>query len=79
MEKKIGLLKRIIMGKGAILGGLIASGQIAPVGSGSASLIKLPPCMTSALMRRKKRAEVAQVADIVFGAVKPGIMVKIAQ
>lgn len=56
MEKKIGFIGCGNMGK-AILGGLIASGQVLP---GQiwvyTSPIKLPPCMTStALMRRKAR------------------------
>ncbi len=57
MEKKIGFIGCGNMGK-AILGGLIASGQVLPgqIWVYTPPTIKLPPCMTStALMRRKAR------------------------
>lgn len=78
MEKKIGFIGCGNMGK-AILGGLIASGQVLPVRSGSTPL----PDKVAALHDQyginaaQSAQEVAQVADIVFGAVKPGIMVKV--
>ncbi len=59
MEKKIGFIGCGNMGK-AILGGLIASGQVLPGKSGYILLprIKSPPCMTSSAStpqnRRKK-------------------------
>lgn len=59
MEKKIGFIGCGNMGK-AILGGLIASGQVLPGKSGyiPPPRIKSPPCMTSSAStpqnRRKK-------------------------
>lgn len=59
MEKKIGFIGCGNMGK-AILGGLIASGQVLPGQSGDIPppRIKSPPCMTSSAStpqnRRKK-------------------------
>lgn len=58
MEKKIGFIGCGNMGK-AILGGLIASGQVLRGKSGyTPSRIKSPPCMTSSAStpqnRRKK-------------------------
>lgn len=59
MEKKIGFIGCGNMGK-AILGGLIASGQVLPGQSGyiPPPRIKSPPCMTSSAStpqnRRKK-------------------------
>ncbi|CAB3270262.1 pyrroline-5-carboxylate reductase [Salmonella enterica subsp. enterica serovar Agona str. 0322] len=57
MEKKIGFIGCGNMGK-AILGGLIASGQVLPgqIWVYTPPPIKSPPCMIStALMRRKAR------------------------
>lgn len=57
MEKKIGFIGCGNMGK-AILGGLIASGQVLRGKSGYIPRIKSPPCMTSSAStpqnRRKK-------------------------
>ncbi|AXD73209.1 pyrroline-5-carboxylate reductase [Salmonella enterica] len=79
MEKKIGFIGCGNMGK-AILGGLIASGQVLP---GQIWVYTPSPDKVSALHDQyginaaQSAQEVAQVADIVFGAVKPGIMVKV--
>ena len=79
MEKKIGFIGCGNMGK-AILGGLIASGQVLP---GQIWVYTPSPDKVAALRDEfginasQSAQEVAQVADIVFGAVKPGIMVKV--
>ena len=79
MEKKIGFIGCGNMGK-AILGGLIASGQVLP---GQIWVYTPSPDKVAALRDEfginaaQSPQEVAQVADIVFGAVKPGIMVKV--
>ncbi|HHS7640328.1 TPA: pyrroline-5-carboxylate reductase family protein, partial [Salmonella enterica] len=79
MEKKIGFIGCGNMGK-AILGGLIASGQVLP---GQIWVYTPSPDKVAALHDQyginaaQSAQEVAQVADIVFGAVKPGIMVKV--
>jgi pyrroline-5-carboxylate reductase len=67
------------MGK-AILGGLIASGQVQP---GQIWVYTPSPDKVAALHDQyginaaQSAQEVAQIADIVFGAVKPNIMVKV--
>ncbi|SUG16493.1 pyrroline-5-carboxylate reductase [Salmonella enterica subsp. arizonae] len=79
MEKKIGFIGCGNMGK-AILGGLIASGQVLP---GQIWVYTPSPDKVAALHDQyginaaQNAQEVAQIADIVFGAVKPGIMVKV--
>ncbi|HKS33383.1 MAG TPA: pyrroline-5-carboxylate reductase [Enterobacteriaceae bacterium] len=79
MDKKIGFIGCGNMGQ-AILGGLIASGQVQP---GQVWVYTPSPDKLSALRDRyginvaQSAQEVAQVADIVFGAVKPGIMIKV--
>ena len=79
MEKKIGFIGCGNMGK-AILGGLIASGQVLP---GQIWVYTPSPDKVAALHDQyginaaQSAQEVAQVADIVFGAVKPGIMIKV--
>lgn len=79
MEKKIGFIGCGNMGK-AILGGLISSGQVLP---GQIWVYTPSPDKVAALRDEyginasQSAQEVAQVADIVFGAVKPGIMVKV--
>ncbi len=78
MEKKIGFIGCGNMGK-AILGGLIASGQVLP---GQIWVYTLPDKVAAlhdqyGINAAQSAQEVAQVADIVFGAVKPGIMVKV--
>ncbi|MEB2705384.1 pyrroline-5-carboxylate reductase [Citrobacter koseri] len=79
MEKKIGFIGCGNMGK-AILGGLIASGQVLP---GQIWVYTPSPDNVAALHDRyginaaQSAQDVAQVADIVFGAVKPGIMIKV--
>ena len=79
MEKKIGFIGCGNMGK-AILGGLIASGQVQP---GQIWVYTPSPDKVAALHDQyginaaQSAQEVAQVADIVFGAVKPGVMVKV--
>ena len=79
MEKKIGFIGCGNMGK-AILGGLIASGQVLP---GQIWVYTPSPNKVAALRDEfginaaQSPQEVAEVADIVFGAVKPGIMVKV--
>jgi len=79
MEKKIGFIGCGNMGK-AILGGLIASGQVQP---GEIWVYTPSPDKVAALHDRyginaaQSAQEVAQVADIVFGAVKPNMMVKV--
>lgn len=79
MEKKIGFIGCGNMGK-AILGGLIASGQVQP---GQIWVYTPSPEKVAALHDEyginaaQSAQEVAQVADIVFGAVKPNIMIKV--
>ena len=79
MEKKIGFIGCGNMGK-AILGGLIASGQVLP---GQIWVYTPSPDKVAALHDEyginaaESAQEVAQVADIVFGAVKPNIMIKV--
>ncbi len=79
MEKKIGFIGCGNMGK-AILGGLIASGQVLP---GQIWVYTPSPDKVAALHDQyginaaQSAQEVAQVADIVFGAVKPNMMVKV--
>ena len=79
MDKKIGFIGCGNMGK-AILGGLIASGQVLP---GQIWVYTPSPDKVAALRDQyginaaESAQEVAQVADIVFGAVKPNIMIKV--
>lgn len=79
MDKKIGFIGCGNMGK-AILGGLIASGQVLP---GQIWVFTPSPDKVAALRDEyginaaESAQEVAQVADIVFGAVKPNIMIKV--
>ena len=79
MEKKIGFIGCGNMGK-AILGGLIASGQVLP---GQIWVYTPSPDKVAALHDQfginaaESAQEVAQIADIVFAAVKPGIMIKV--
>ena len=79
MDKKIGFIGCGNMGK-AILGGLIASGQVQP---GQIWVYTPSPDKVAALRDKYginaagSAQEVAQIADIVFGAVKPGIMTKV--
>lgn len=79
MDKKIGFIGCGNMGK-AILGGLIASGQVLP---GQIWVYTPSPDKVAALRDQYginaagSAQEVAQIADIVFGAVKPGIMTKV--
>jgi len=80
MEKKIGFIGCGNMGK-AILGGLIASGQVLP---GQIWVYTPSPDKVAALHDQyginaaQSAQEVAQVADIVFGAVKETLVVSIA-
>lgn len=79
MEKKIGFIGCGNMGK-AILGGMIASKQVQP---GQIWVYTPTPENVAALHDEfgvnaaQSAQEVAQVADIVFGAVKPNIMIKV--
>lgn len=79
MDKKIGFIGCGNMGK-AILGGLIASGQVLP---GQIWVYTPSPDKVAALRDEygvnaaESAQDVAQVADIVFGAVKPNIMIKV--
>ncbi|XTZ37508.1 pyrroline-5-carboxylate reductase [Salmonella enterica] len=79
MDKKIGFIGCGNMGK-AIVGGLIASGQAQP---GDIWIYTPTPDKVAALHNEfginaaASPQEVAQVADIVFGAVKPNITVKV--
>ena len=79
MEKKIGFIGCGNMGK-AILGGLIASGQVLP---GQIWVYTPSPDKVTALHEQfginaaESAQEVAQIADIIFAAVKPGIMIKV--
>uniref|UniRef100_UPI00398C4E21 pyrroline-5-carboxylate reductase family protein n=1 Tax=Salmonella enterica TaxID=28901 RepID=UPI00398C4E21 len=79
MEKKIGFIGCGNMGK-AILGGLIASGQVL---HGQIWVYTPSPDKVAALHAQyginaaQSAQEVAQVADTAFGAVTPGIMVKV--
>lgn len=79
MDKKIGFIGCGNMGK-AILGGLIASGQVKP----EQIWVYTPsPDNVAALVEQfginpaESAQQIAQRADIVFGAVKPGIMIKV--
>lgn len=78
MEKKIGFIGCGNMGK-AILGGLIASGQVLP----GQIWVYTPSDKVTALHEQfginaaESAQEVAQIADIIFAAVKPGIMIKV--
>lgn len=79
MDKKIGFIGCGNMGT-AILGGLITSGQVQP----EQIWVYTPsPEKVAALQEKygvnpaQSAQEVAQIADIVFGAVKPGIMLKV--
>ncbi len=79
MDKKIGFIGCGNMGK-AILGGLIASGQVLP----GQIWVYTPSADNVAALHdqfginaAQSAQEVAQIADIVFGAVKPNIMVKV--
>ncbi|MCS5931847.1 NAD(P)-binding domain-containing protein [Klebsiella pneumoniae subsp. pneumoniae] len=79
MDKKIGFIGCGNMGK-AILGGLIASGQVQPGQIWVYTPVAGQGCSSARPVwhqRRQQRQEVAQIADIVFGAVKPGIMTKV--
>lgn len=79
LEKKIGFIGCGNMGK-AILGGLIASGQVLP---GQIWVYTPSPDKVAALHDQfginaaESAQEVAQIADIIFAAVKPGIMIKV--
>ena len=79
LDKKVGFIGCGNMGK-AILGGLIASGQVLP---GQIWVYTPSPDNVAALRDQyginaaESAQEVAQVADIVFGAVKPNIMIKV--
>ena len=79
MDKKIGFIGCGNMGK-AILGGLIASGQVLP---GQIWVYTPSPDKVAALHDEyginaaESAQDVAQIADIVFGAVKPNIMIKV--
>ena len=79
MEKKIGFIGCGNMGK-AILGGLIASGQVLP---GQIWVYTPSPDKVTVLHDQfginaaESAQEVAQIADIIFAAVKPGIMIKV--
>ncbi|WP_348250086.1 NAD(P)-binding domain-containing protein, partial [Salmonella enterica] len=78
MKKKIGFIGGDNMSK-AILGGLIPSGQVLP---GQIWIYTPSPDKVAALHDQyginaaQSAHGDAQVADIVFGAGKPGIMVK---
>ncbi|WP_297206848.1 pyrroline-5-carboxylate reductase [uncultured Pluralibacter sp.] len=79
MDKKIGFIGCGNMGK-AILGGLIASGQVKP----EQIWVYTPTADNVAALAdeyginpAESAQQIAQQADIVFGAVKPGIMVKV--
>ena len=79
MDKKIGFIGCGNMGK-AILGGLIASGEVKP---GNIWVYTPSPDKVAALHDEfginvaQSAQDVAQITDIVFGAVKPGIMLKV--
>jgi pyrroline-5-carboxylate reductase len=79
LDKKIGFIGCGNMGK-AILGGLIASGQVLP---GNIWVYTPSPDKVEALRDQyginaaQSAQEVAQIADIVFGAVKPNVMLKV--
>lgn len=79
MDKKIGFIGCGNMGK-AILGGLIASGQVRP----EQISVYTPTADNVAALAdeyginpAESAQQIAQQSDIVFGAVKPGIMVKV--
>lgn len=79
MDKNIGFIGCGNMGE-AILGGLLASGQVQPA---NIWIYTPSPEKVAALSAKysvnaaQSAQEVAQVADIVFGAVKPNIMLKV--
>jgi pyrroline-5-carboxylate reductase len=79
LDKKIGFIGCGNMGQ-AILGGLIASGQVLP---GNIWVYTPSPDKVQALHDKygvnaaQSAQEVAQIADIVFGAVKPNVMIKV--
>jgi pyrroline-5-carboxylate reductase len=79
LDKKIGFIGCGNMGQ-AILGGLIASGQVLP---GNIWVYTPSPDKVQALHDKyginaaQSAQEVAQIADIVFGAVKPNVMLKV--
>ncbi|WP_058911502.1 pyrroline-5-carboxylate reductase [Entomohabitans teleogrylli] len=79
MDKKIGFIGCGNMGT-AILGGLVASGQVP---AGNIWVYTPSPDNVAALREQygingaQSAQEVAQIADIVFGAVKPNIMLKV--
>lgn len=79
MDKKIGFIGCGNMGK-AILAGVIASGQIQP---GNIWVYTPSPDKVEILRQEyginpaQSAQEVAQIADIVFGAVKPNLMLKV--
>ncbi|WP_299998393.1 pyrroline-5-carboxylate reductase [uncultured Cedecea sp.] len=79
MDKKIGFIGCGNMGQ-AILEGMIASGQVVP---GNIWVYTPSPDKVEALREKfainaaESAQQVAQVADILFGAVKPNIMLKV--
>lgn len=79
MDKKIGFIGCGNMGQ-AILEGMIASGQVSP---GNIWVYTPTPDNVAELRDKfginsaESAQQVAQVADIVFGAVKPNIMLKV--
>lgn len=79
MDKKIGFIGCGNMGQ-AILEGMIASGQVVP---GNIWVYTPSPDKVEALREKfainagESAQQVAQVADIVFAAVKPNIMLKV--
>jgi len=79
MDKKIGFIGCGNMGQ-AILEGMITSGQVA---AGNIWVYTPSPDKVEALREKfainaaESAQQVAQVADIVFGAVKPNIMLKV--
>lgn len=79
LDKKIGFIGCGNMGT-AILGGLIASGQVLP---GNIWVYTPSPDKVEALHEQygvnaaQSAQEVAQIANIVFGAVKPNVMLKV--
>nr|WP_249215856.1 pyrroline-5-carboxylate reductase [Citrobacter sp. JGM124] len=79
VDKKIGFIGCGNMGQ-AILEGMIASGQVLP---GNIWVYTPSPDKVAAIREKfgvnaaESAQQVAQVADIVFGAVKPNIMLKV--
>ena len=74
MDKKLALSAAAIWVRP--FGGLIASGQVQPgqIWVYTRRRTRLQLCATSMASTPPAAPEVAQIADIVFGAVKPGIM-----